>query len=461
MKVLFAASEIYPYTKTGGLADVADALPHSLKQNLDISRIMPFYGFMQEENFQSYDTFSVTIGLEQYEVEIFSTTQNGIVNYFVKAPLLSQTLNPYGDEHGDYQNNSLRFGLFSKIVAEFSIRESVTLLHLNDWHTALAALFVKESSPSIKTVFTIHNLSYQGVFESTILEKLSIDRKYFNMHLLEFFGKVNFMKAGVAFSDAVTTVSSTYAQEILTPKHGCGLEGFLFAHKDKISGILNGINYDVFDPAKDKALEFMYDAKTFDNKHKNKVSFIKASTLKDPRKPLVIMITRLVENKGINLIIESLDALLQKRLNLFIVGDGTPPICEQLTELSSKYDNFEFIESYNDALSHRAYAAGDILLMPSLFEPCGLNQFIAMHYGTLPLVHAVGGLKESVFEDDTKLGRGVIFEKQTQEDFLLALDRALELKKNSKKFKSIAIANMQHDVSFEQSALEYLKLYKN
>jgi starch synthase len=460
MKVLFASSEIYPYAKTGGLADVSEALPSALKRHVDVSRVMPLYGFMDKKKFKLHDAFSVKIVKNEYEIEIFRQSKGGIVNYFVKAPLLSDTENLYGNKDGDYVDNDSRFAIFCKAVVELSKRLSVETIHLNDWQTALVAFFVKESALDIKTVLTIHNLAYQGVFAYETLSKLGIDEKYFNIDAFEFYGKANFLKAGVAYSNAVTTVSPTYAKEILTHEFGCGLEGFLAHHKDKIGGILNGVNAKLYDPSSDKSIEFAYDASSVEIKRENKVAFIKNSTLKDPRKPLFAMVSRLVEQKGIDLIMESLEETLAKKINLFILGDGSQKVCDRLSELSQKYDNFEFREGFSDALSRQTYAAADFFLMPSVFEPCGLSQFIAMRYGATPIVHGVGGLKDSVFEEENGLGRGIVYSNQNKEEFLGAIDRALELKKNSLKFKELIKSNMQRDFSFESSALAYLEIYK-
>lgn len=461
MKVLFATSEIYPYAKSGGLADVADALPNALSTHVEISRVMPLYGFMDDKKLKTYDHFTLNVFAESYEVEVLTQKKDGTLNYFVKAPLLSTTQNLYGDESGDYSNNDLRFGVFCMAIVELAKRLSIDVLHLNDWHTALAALFIKDLNLNIKTVFTIHNLAYQGVFDSKSLYNLRLDSKYFHKDALEFYGKVNFLKAGIVFSDALTTVSPTYAKEILTQDFGCGLEGLLAYHENKLSGILNGINAKVFNPSSDKNLEFNYSEKSLENKHKNKVSFIKKSTLKDPRKPLFVMVSRLVRQKGIDLVVDSLDEILSKKINLFIVGDGDSEISKKLSDASKEHDNFEFVEAYDETLSRQTFAAADFLLMPSAFEPCGLNQFIAMSYGAAPLVHAVGGLKDTVFENGVNCGRGIVYENQNKHELLQALERAIELKKNAKKFKELITSNMKCDFSFDSSALKYVEIYKN
>ena len=452
MKVLFVASEIFPYAKSGGLADVADALPEALKEMTDISRIMPLYGFMDKKEFKKDISFSVEMAGVEYEISVYKDMKDGVWTYFIDAPMLSHTKNLYGDENGDYANNHLRFALFCKAVLEFAIINNVELIHLNDWHTGLVALYIKDRGLDIKTVFTIHNLAYQGVFDFNSLAQIGVSEKYFHIDALEFYLKVNFLKAGIAFSDSVTTVSPSYAKEIQTQKFGCGLDGFLKFHRKKLYGILNGINVKT-----NKG----FDEKTLSKKYKEKSEFIKNSSLKDPRKPLFIMISRLVEQKGIDMILKSSKELLSKRLNLFILGDGNEEISNALFELSKQYDNFEFQRGYDEELSKKLYRSGDFLLMPSLFEPCGLNQMIAMRCATIPIVHSVGGLKDSVFEDESACGSGIVFKSFTKRAFLGAVDRALELKKSKKHFDKVRKKDIECDFSFKKSALKYLEIYKN
>jgi len=461
MRILFASSEIYPYAKTGGLADVADSLPLALNRYMEMFRVMPLYSFMKNNSFKVYDSFTLSLEKTEHLIEILTKTEDKITTYFIKTPILSDTKNIYGDENGDYQNNHLRFALFCKAIVELSIRLKIKLLHLNDWHTALTSLFIRELKLNIKTVFTIHNLAYQGLFDKKVLKELDISEQYFKMDGLEFYNKVNFLKAGIAYSDTITTVSPTYAKEILTPEFGCGLDGFLEYHKNKLSGILNGVNCDLFNPAKDKSLPFIFDKGSLENKHKNKIAFIKNSKLKDPRAPLLVMVTRLVEQKGIDLLLKSVNELLSKKINLCIIGEGDQEISKKLNDLASHHKNFEFFEGYNEKLSHLIYASSDFLLMPSVFEPSGLNQFIAMRYGSFPIVHKVGGLKDSVHENSSVCGNGFVYNKQIKKEFLLCIERALEYKKDKKRFTKMIKSNMECDFSFEKSALKYLKIYKS
>ena len=454
MKVLFASSEVFGYAKSGGLADVAYSLPKSLSKFLDISTLMPVYGFMKKDGIEFVFSEEISLGGVSYKLDFYKEANT--TTYFVEAPLLSDTQNLYGDEFGDYINNDLRFGIFCKAIVVLAKRLDVDILHLNDWHSALSSLYLKEIKSKIKTIFTIHNLAYQGIFNKKSLKRLSINKKYFNIDGVEFYEKISFLKSGIAYSDAVTTVSPTYAKEILTKEFGCGLDGFLKHHKDKLYGILNGIDMTMFNPKTDDSLFKKYDFNNLDNKNKNKKHFIKNSSLKNSKLPLFVMVTRLVEQKGIDLVIKSLKKVLSKKINLYVVGEGKPEFVTKLEKFSSKYDNFEFINTYNEELSHKAYAAADFLLMPSRFEPCGLSQMISMTYGTLPIVHEVGGLKDSV-EDGID---GIVFKNETKKDLILAVDRAIKLKNKTKKFNSMRISGMKKNLSFSSSALKYIEIYK-
>lgn len=460
MKVLFAASEIYPYAKTGGLADVADALPKSLKSSVDIAVVMPLYGFMSKKGLKEFKKIDIDLGGVGYEIKVYMN-QKALKHYFIEAPLLSTTANLYGEDGKDYGNNDIRFGIFCKAVASLCEMLSIDILHINDWHTALAALFIKESSVQCKSVFTIHNLAYQGIFPYESLSRLGIDDKYFTMDGLEFYGQMNLLKAGIAFCDTLTTVSPTYAKEILTPDFGCGLDGFLRHHQHKLSGILNGINTEVFNPKKDKYLKYTYDHKSLEKKYENKKAFLKTVRLKDPRKPLFIVLSRLVAQKGIDLLIETLPSILEQKLNLFVLGDGDNELSAELFSLSSEYDNLAFANCYDEKLSHQAYGAADFLIMPSRFEPCGLVQMIAMRYGALPIVHATGGLVDSVFEEDGNCGQGLLFDTYSKKAFLSTIFKALALRKKTDIFKQKRAFNISCDFSFDPSAKEYLKLYES
>lgn len=464
MRVLLASSEIYPYAKSGGLGDISAALLDALaKEECELYGVMPLYSFVHKKGLKKLRTFSLVLGEENHAVTLYAKKEKHYTLYFVQTPLLSETKGMYMEEKNDYANNDERFALFSKAIASLAVEEGVEILHLNDWHTALAPLYLQEMQKEIKTVFTIHNLAYQGVFSEDTLTKIGVDAKrYFHMECLEFYGKVNYLKAAIALSESVTTVSPRYAQEIQTSKYGCGLEGFLQHHKAKLFGILNGIDQKEFNPKKDKALFFPYSAKTLEQKHAHKKELLSKSALKDPRKPLLVMISRLVEQKGVALVLETLPQLLLERVNVIVLGEGVSAYEEALEKFQESYENFVFEKGYDEMRSRQLYGAADFLLMPSLFEPCGLNQLIAMRYGAVPIVHKVGGLYDTVHEQkEFGCGRGFVFERFTKEAFLSAIERALELKKKKKDFEALQKEMMECDFSLAQSAQEYLRVYKS
>ncbi len=404
--------------------------------------------------------FKLKTPYESYDVEVYSSIYNGVKTYFLDLKIFSKSDEFYTSKSGSYSNANVKFGFFCKAVVEFARLLNIDILHLNDWHTALCALLVKEYMLNIKTVLTIHNLAYQGVFEKSTLEQIGINQNHFNMDSLEFYDKVNFLKAGIAFSDAVTTVSKQYAKEIQTEANGCGLHSFLKMHSNKLTGIVNGIDYGLFNPKTDQALNIKYDQNSLNLKEQNKLSLLKESGLTDEKKPLFVMISRLVEQKGFDLIIEAMDEILKKDINLLILSEPSDGVYKNRLELGAKkYKNFSLFFTYDEEFSHRIYAGADFLLMPSRFEPCGLNQMIAMRYATLPVVSGVGGLLDTVHEKPDKCGRGIVIEKQTKESLLEAIERSIEIYNTKETLFEILKFNMECDFSFAKGANIYKKLY--
>lgn len=461
MKILFCASEIYPYAKSGGLADVGHSLVKALGKHTEIQRVMPLYGFMPKEHFQKSDiTFSVNLGGVFYEVKLYEALYDSIKTYFVYAPLLSTTEEMYGDAKGDYANNDIRFALFCAATVELAQIIHADIIHANDWHSALVPLLVRRAKLKIKTLFSIHNLAYQGIFERDSLARVGLEESYFHIDALEFYGRVNFLKAGIVYSDALSTVSPTYAKEIQTKEFGCGLEGLLQLYKAKLTGILNGIDESVFNPQNDAALLSCYSSDTLEKKYENKKALQREVGLSGLKKPLFVMISRLVHQKGFDLLIESLDALLAEDVNFVLLANGDENYKKTLLSYTKKHKNFRFLCGYDEALSHRIYAAGDFLLMPSLYEPCGLNQMIAARYGTIPIVNKVGGLKDSVHERGAKCAQGIVMREASKKALLGAVKRAVVLYGDSAKKEEMIFFNMNCDFSFAKSALLYHKLYK-
>lgn len=466
-RVLFAASEIYPFAKTGGLADVAYALPRALKEAHTMDVIIPLYRSIDREKYSIApigEYFLITMGNKSYEIELYGCQYEGMEYRFVYSPILCDREFLYGTASAGYEDNAIRFGIFAHAITALAKKDGYDLLHLNDWQCALAALLVHQNPTLyVKTLYTIHNLAYQGVFDSSVMGELGIDGSYFHIEGMEFYNQISFMKAGIAFSDIVTTVSPTYAKEILTPEFGCGLEGFLRHHKNKLIGVINGIDKDHFSPKNDPALVSPYhDAK---GKKGSKSALLKTLGLKGSTKPLFIFVGRFVAQKGMELLIEALPKIAAMECNIAILGEGEEHYNRALQSLAQDFSNIHLTFGYDEGFAHRLYASGDFLLMPSLFEPCGLNQMIAFVYGTIPVVHATGGLADSVkkienFSPNSSDGYGVVFNSPSSRALLMAIKKGYELYSDKKHLEKIINHNMGVDFSWTASAQIYSGLYE-
>ena len=465
--LLFCASEVYPFAKTGGLADVSHSLPRALQDSYELKVVMPLYSLIDRKKYAIKSlnkSFSISMNDIDYEVELFGCTYKGLEYIFIYSTLLCDREFLYGTPTSGYPDNALRFTIFCRGIVELLRANTYDIVHLNDWQTALVPLLLQEESEiNTKTLFTIHNLAYQGLFSYETLSEIAIDSKYFTIDVLEFYGQMNFMKAAIAYSDAVTTVSQSYADEILTATFGCGLDGFLRSHKNKLTGIINGIDSEHFTPSKDKLLEYPFTNLT--EKKLNKKSYLKEIFLKGISKPLFIFIGRFTSQKGVDLLIESLEEIALNDCNIAILGDGEIQYQEKIKEIVDRYDNIHFEFKYNEVLSHQMYASADFLLMPSLFEPCGLNQMIAMSYGAIPIVHKVGGLKDTVndymlFDKESNKAYGILFEDPSSDSLIFSFNEALALYSTKKDYNKIVKHNMLCDFSWKNSAKLYDKLYK-
>lgn len=465
--LLFCASEVYPFVKTGGLADVAHSLPRALQETFKVQVVMPLYACIDRKKFniQALEkSFSISMNQIEYDIELYGCQYEGIEYLFIYSTLLCDREFLYGTPTHGYQDNPVRFAIFNHAIIKLLQANQYDFAHLNDWQSALVPLLIdQDKTITTKTLFTIHNLAYQGVFDYEAFHSIGINPSYFTSEAIEFYGKVNFMKAGIAYADAVTTVSPSYAKEILTPEFGYALDGFLNYHKNKLSGILNGIDTEHFSPSSDKLLEFPFT--TLTQKLANKKSYLKEIALKGIKKPLFVFIGRLTAQKGVDLLLEVLPKLAVKECNIAILGTGKEEYQRELQELASHYANLHVEFTYDEALSHRMYGASDFLLMPSIFEPCGLSQIISMSYAALPIVHKVGGLKDSVqsykrFNKESTKAYGIVFEKATPVSFLRAIKQALELYEKRKDFTILVKHNMNCDFSWKQSARVYTELYK-
>ncbi len=465
MRVLYAASEVYPFAKTGGLSDVAYGLPRALSAHFDMTVVMPLYRRIDREAFgieKRGKGFDIVLGGETFAVSLYGCTYGNLSFVFIYIPILCDREYLYGPPDAGYEDNALRFGLFSYAVVRLAERMQSDVVHLNDWQTALAALLIADAKPpKPKTVYTIHNLAYQGVFGKEAREQLAIDRRHFTMEGVEFYGGVNLMKAGIGYADAVTTVSPNYADEILGAQFGCGLEGYLNRHRAKLAGIVNGIDTEHFSPSTDAALARPY--KTARGKGSNKRAYLASVGLEGEEKPLFIFIGRFTWQKGMEMLISALPQMAARACNIAILGEGESHYREAIACAARPHRNVHLFFGYDEALAHRMYAAADFLLMPSLFEPCGLNQLIAMHYGAVPVVHRVGGLADTVRPAEMcgeAEGCGIVFDEATPDALLEAFDAALLLYGDAVRYRRIAAENMAADVSWKQRAGHYAALYR-
>jgi starch synthase len=454
MKVLLCSSEVVPYAKTGGLADVAGSLPIYLKKaKVDIRVCMPKYS-------------SIKIKA--------SKTKMGkdIPVYFIKNDKYFDRPYLYGTAAGDYPDNLERFSYFCKATLELLKKEGFRpdVIHCNDWQTALIPVYLKtryKDDPfysGIKTVFTIHNMAYQGIFAKEQYPTIGIGWEHFNIEGLEFYGMINLMKGALIFSDFITTVSPTYSAEIQTSEFGCKLEGVLAKRRDSLTGILNGIDYQEWNPQKDKELFRRYSPGLAADKVYNKVGLQKECGLPvKPDMPLLGAVGRLAHQKGFDILAEKIGQICSMDLQFVLLGTGDEVYHEVMQDIAKKYPKKTSINIRFDAiLAKRIYAGSDFFLMPSRYEPCGLGQLIALRYGTIPIVRKTGGLADTIFEFDpaTKEGNGFVFEEYSSQELLNAVKRALEVYKNRKLWLGLVKKAMEYDFSWDSSADKYVKLYK-
>ncbi|MCK4917540.1 MAG: glycogen synthase [Candidatus Omnitrophica bacterium] len=456
IKIAFCASEIFPFAKTGGLADVAGALPKALvKKECELKVLMPFYKNIKPQKMcNGYGTSEV----------------GGIDFIFIKDDYFFFRDNLYVTKDGDYSDNLERFNFFSKQVLNIlmKINFSPDIIHCNDWQTSLVSVYLKtiykdsDFFKDTKSVLTIHNLEYQGIFNKEKFSVLGLPWNCFDVNCLEFYGKINVLKGGIIFADIVNTVSPTYAEKITTQKYGCGLDGVLRNKKDNLIGVLNGIDYDVWNPETDEHIYKKYSVTSASkNKAINKAKLQEElGFLVNNEVMLIGMVSRLVEQKGLALISQVLNEVLGK-YQLVILGEGEDRYKELLKEKEKEFKNsFTLTLRMDECFAHQIYAAADLFLMPSKFEPCGLSQMISYKYGTIPLVHHAGGLFDSV-EDVSNCGGGIIFKKYNAKDLMTALDRASKLYENKDSWNVVVNRIMNYDFSWARASDEYIsKAYR-
>ncbi|MFB6467058.1 glycogen synthase GlgA [Cytobacillus sp. Hz8] len=471
MNVLFAASECAPFIKTGGLGDVIGALPKALQKiGVNVSVILPKYGDLDSKfknELELKAVIEVPVGWRKQYCGIEMLIYQGISVYFLDNEY-------YFKRHGSYgfYDDGERFAFFSRAVLEAlpHLELEFDFIHCHDWQAGPIPVLLKAHFKyhpfyqKIKTIFTIHNLHYQGVFPKSVLsELLDLSELYFQMDGLEYHGNVSYLKAGLAFADAITTVSPTYANEIQNPYYGEHLEGFLRKRSDRLIGIINGIDQEAYNPLTDPFLFSPFSH--FEGKLVNKKSLQEELHLPiNAEIPIISIVTRLVEQKGIDLILHVFEEIIKQNVQVILLGTGEERYEHAFRELQLRYPNQVSSNIlFDEGLAHRIYAGSDLFLMPSQFEPCGIGQLLAFRYGALPLVRETGGLKDTVipYNEFYNQGNGFSFTNYNAHDMLYTIERAIWFYRfQPKKWRELSERAMKLDFSWEASSKKYKELYE-
>lgn len=473
MKVLFVASECHPFIKTGGLGDVAYALPKALKKaGIDVRVMIPKYSAIAEKykkKITDICNFTVSVGWRDQYCGLQYLEEDGIPFYFIDNEYYFKREGIYG-----HYDDGERFAYFCRaVVQSINYLEDFLpdVIHCNDWQTGMIPLLRSEFNigndiyDNIKTVFTIHNLQYQGIFPKQALgELLNLGWEYYTEEKAKYFDGISFMQAAINYADAVTTVSESYAEEIKTPYYGERLDGLIRSKSNVLHGIVNGIDYDIFNPVTDKNIFINYDENTVENKEKNKIDLQKTLELTVNKDiPMIGLVSRLVGQKGIDLIACIMNEIMVQNVQFVILGTGDKKYEEMFKYYSEVYrGKLSANIFFNNSLAQRIYASSDMFLMPSMFEPCGIGQLIALRYGTVPIVRETGGLKDTVspFNELTQKGNGFCFSNYNAHDMLYTINRALYFYNNNKDmWNNLRENGMEQDNSWSKSADKYIELY--
>ena len=474
MKILFATSEIAPWVKTGGLGDVAGALPAALRAaGHDVRVLVPAYPALLKSFPDAAEIarphwlggLLPTPGLR--EAVAPDGTPLLLLDY---PPYFNRQGNPYlGPEGRDWLDNHLRFGLLSRVAAWIGAEASTLdwqpdVIHCHDWQTGLAPAYLNYlPGRRAKSLVTVHNLAFQGLFDHASLFELGLPDAAWGMHGVEFYGYLSFLKAGLQHADAITTVSPSYAREIQTDAEGMGMAGLLRHRSGQLSGILNGIDIALWNPATDPHLEQTYTARHLEGKAANKAALQAQFGLEQrPDLPLLAVVSRLTEQKGLDLLLEVAPQILKLPAQLVVLGNGGHELEHGWVALARKHKNRCAVKiGFDEGLAHRIEAGADIFLMPSRFEPCGLNQMYSLRYGTPPVVRATGGLADTVIDAaDTRHGNGFVFGPATTAALLQAVQRAIIAWRDPDRWRSLQKRGMARDSSWQESARHYVALYQ-
>jgi starch synthase len=456
MKILFLASEVVPFAKTGGLADVAGALPIALEhQGHEVRIAMPKYK-------------------EVSEAGNVSKIGENIVVHFIENSRLYNKDGLYVDSDGvDHSDNLERFAYYCKESLELVKNQGFRpdIIHCNDWQTGLVPVYLKTLYrddvffKDTKTIFTIHNLAYTGSFERGQWPKTALDKSLFDINGLEYYGKFSLLKGGLVFSDAITAVSPTYAKEIQTEEFGCGMEGILQSRSDCLYGVLNGIDYGFWDPQKDKHIYKNYSQDNIQGKFTNKEMLIKDLDMKiSTDKPLIGTVGRLAYQKGYDILADIISEICEMDIGFVLLGTGEKKYHDILQDAANRHKkNVSINLIFDEALAQKIYAASDIFLMPSRYEPCGLGQLISFKYSTVPVARKTGGLADTVFEysPDTEQGNGFLFKDCVSAHLLDAIKKAVTVYKDKERWGRLIKKISGYDFSWDRSAQEYVRIYKN
>ena len=475
MKIAMLSSEIAPFAKTGGLADVLGTLSVALeKRGNDITLIMPAYRCVLNGPFALDETgmqLTVPLGGSVQAASVFEARLGQNVSvYLVRADRYFDRDFLYGTPYGDYPDNAERFTFFSRAALEILRRHHAEIVHCHDWQTALGIVFLKAQGSrypeiaSAKTVLTAHNLGFQGIFRESSWPLLNLDRSYFSPQYLEFYGNINFLKSAIALADKITTVSPTYAQEIMSAEQGFGLQGVLRQRAADVTGILNGVDYSEWNPEVDPFIARRYSANDLVGKRicKDKLQ----GSLRLPVKstvPVFGMISRLTSQKGFDLIQKVFDRMMEQELQLVLLGSGELRYEDFFVTAAARFpEKFAVRTGFDEALAHRIEAGADIFLMPSLYEPCGLNQMFSLKYGTIPIVRAIAGLKDTVIDYDAESGKGTgfVFDRYDSLALWQSIERALQVFAEKRSWNALIHRAMGMDFSWDRSAQAYSQLYE-
>ena len=486
LNILFVSSEVEPFAKTGGLADVSGALPQAIKQlGHEIRIIMPKYRSVDERKLHLHEVLrlkeiDIPIGqeIERASVKscILANTGAKIQVYFLaNDPLYNRSgLYANSENHKDYADNDKRFIFFCRGVLETLKRLGwrPDIIHCNDWQTGLIPAYLKTLYQSdaffqkVRTIFTIHNMAYQGSFPRSSFLKTRLPEELFAPEGVEFYGNFNFLKAGLVYADIITTVSEKYAQEIQSSdEYGCGMSGILQKRTSDVYGILNGIDQSVWNPETDSLIPQKYDARNLDGKTANKIELLRRFNLENREGiPVIGCISRLAEQKGFDLIGQIADDLLKLDIQFVLLGTGEKKYHDLFEALQKRFpQKFGAYLGFSNELAHLIEAGSDMFLMPSRYEPCGLNQMYSLRYGTIPIVRATGGLDDTIedYDPESGNGSGFKFSDYDAKELLRTIERSLTVYANKPAWQRMIKQAMQKDFSWESSARKYIALYKN